>query len=442
MDNKEVDFTLSLKNMNEIPINIYDKNFTFIVNGKKYAVNRFFADLLSPKIRKLHYVDESINEFQISTEDQKYEDHFPDFLNLCLFESKKLDSTLQTEYSNYFLKLGNINEYFKLQPSYSSAITIENAVSLLLKIQEIFDENNDVISIETNTIKEIMSFISEHFDEITRDEKMKINKENLFEILSRENLKVNDEDSLLEFVMYLYENDRSYSNLFSKIIFANVSEKSLEKFINIFSIDDLDSDIWKSICKRLMKADQKSIQSERYLISGKEFKAVEGHEFEGIMRYLTKKTGGNIHDNGTIQISCNSVRSSDFPRNLVDYENDNFYLSNNDEGIFLCFDFKDKKVQLSDYSLKSFNHQKNGTGHLKSWVMEVSNDNENWEEVDRHSDDPTMNEPKKVATFKVSKKLNGFYRFIRLRSTGYCWCPNTYYIYLYFIEFFGKLTES
>ena len=53
------------------------------------------------------------------------------------------------------------------------------------------------------------------------------------------------------------------------------------------------------------------------------------------MRYLSKKTNGNISDNGTIVITSNSIYMSSYqPRNVVDYENDNYYFSN-DEVMFL-----------------------------------------------------------------------------------------------------------
>lgn len=173
-----------------------------------------------------------------------------------------------------------------------------------------------------------------------------------------------------------------------------------------------------------------------------ECKYKEGDAFNGILRHLTNQTGGNIHDNQTIIISSNSINSDCYhPKNLVDFTNNNIYHSKNEKDVKICFDFKDKAIQLSSYSIKSYDTNKDNSGHLKSWVIEVSNDGENWTVVDDHNDDPSLNGPNITKNFQVKKQLNNFYQFVQLRSTGYNWCSsiNYYYIYFYFIDFFGKL---
>lgn len=298
---------------------------------------------------------------------------------------------------------------------------------------------------EVICLKDLISFISEHFEEISNDEKKNLSKESLHSIISSDSLRITNEDSLLDFVVEKYKKDHSYSTLFSDIFFENLSEKSIDKFIQNFCIDDIDSEIWRSICVRLHSTSKNSNNCERYKNKSIEFKAISGQESNGIMRYLTNKTDGNIHQNGTIKITSNSVRNdpSCQPENIVDYEKENYYLSNDDKGVFICFDFKDNRVQLSDYSIKTFCHSPNGTGHLRNWVIEVSNDGKEWKEIDRHSNDATLNGPKITAIFKVSKECNEFYRFIRLRSTGNDWHSSNecYYVYCYFIEFFGKFKE-
>lgn len=54
-------------------------------------------------------------------------------------------------------------------------------------------------------------------------------------------------------------------------------------------------------------------------------------------------------------------------------------------------------VQLSNYSIKTYYYAENG-GHLKSWSIEVSNDENNWEKVDEHTDDKSLNGSFVVAT--------------------------------------------
>ena len=95
---------------------------------------------------------------------------------------------------------------------------------------------------------------------------------------------------------------------------------------------------------------------------------------------------------------------------------------------------------MTNYAIKSHSSRPNYC-HLRNWVIEVSNDNENWETVDYHSNDSRLNGSNITAIFKVNKELSDFYRFIRLRQTGYSW-HSDYYIYFYFIEFFGKIDET
>lgn len=76
------------------------------------------------------------------------------------------------------------------------------------------------------------------------------------------------------------------------------------------------------------------------------------------MCFLTKKkTGGNLHDNGTIEITSNSIISDPYyhPKNLVDYQQTTAYKSSKNTESIVCFDFKDQKIQPTSYSIRSSN---------------------------------------------------------------------------------------
>lgn len=162
------------------------------------------------------------------------------------------------------------------------------------------------------------------------------------------------------------------------------------------------------------------------------------------MHYLTQKTGGNIHNNGTIEITSNSIGCF-HPKFVVDYQNNNYYHSNDIKDGCVCFDFKERRIQLSNYSIKSAGNRQNDN-NLRNWSIEVSNDGQNWEEVDRHSEDSTLNGEELKSIFNVTKEQTSSYRFIRLHQTGYSWNgypqENSYFLSIYSIEFFGKLEEE
>ena len=450
MNHNNTNFALSFNNIQSIPLEKYEKNFTFIVDGEPYFAPRFVADILSPQIRQLHFFDDSVQDFYINTNDSEHKNlngnnYFSEFLQMCNFEEHQLDDTQRELFSTYFLKLCNIKEYFRLTGTQFDTESPAESIEHLVKIEKVLLDNSDEIAYHQANIEKLISNISKKFYELSIEELKKLPFEYLYEIISSDQLVVRDEDWLFDIVLDLYENDSSYSKLFSMILFTNLSTASIDKFIKRFSLDDIDQEIWHSFCKRLLPDENDRDISGRYLQSFKEYTLETGHEFEGIMNHLTKETGGNIHDNGTIEITSNSIDSNFYPKNLVDYKSTNFYQSKEEPNPFICFDFKDRGIQLSGYSIGSGSNDQNDQ-HLRNWVVEVSNDGQNYEEVDRHSDYSGLNGSRLIKTFNVKKTNEEFYRFIRLRSTGYSWdsYPNSnrYRIYFYYIEFFGKLKDK
>lgn len=454
MNNDSIDFALNTKNLKDIPFHKYQKDFVFIVNDKRYETNRYIADLLSPKIRQMHFIDKSIHEYflnnvNFSNDDIEYSeevDFFQDFLNLSTFQNCKIDSEHQKRYMEYFLNLGNIDEYFRIQKDYFHEITIDNAIDSLISIIKITSSVSQDFNDQINPKNEIITYIANHFEDIDKEQIRNLQYEIIEEIISNEYLRLNNEDSLLEFVLSLYSEDHSYSNLFEYIQFSNVSEDSLFSFVDEFEIESINKQIWDSICNRLLPNFSKSIKINtiRYLPDFIEFRYTKGKDFEGIMHHLSEETQNNIHDDGIIEITSNSILSNIYhPKNLVDFHEKNYYHSKDDGGAYVCFDFKDKLVQLSSYSIKSMNNNVHYS-HLKNWVMEVSNDEKTWRIVDSHINDPILDEPGVVVNFAIRKKNIDFHRFIRIRQNGNSWDPRTNHNFIgfYFIEFFGKLIES
>ena len=132
--------------------------------------------------------------------------------------------------------------------------------------------------------------------------------------------------------------------------------------------------------------------------------------------------------------------------NLVDYNNDNYYFSKDVSNSFVCFDFKDKSVKLSSYSIKSHNDGKN-YAHLKNWVIEVSDDAKSWKIIDNQKNCSLLNGSNLVANFKIDKKDDDdgkFYRYVRIRSSGNSWYQygNHSQIYFSLIEFYGQIKSD
>lgn len=452
------DFVLDVSSLKNIPFNKYKNDFTFVVNGKKYQTSRFLADILSPYIRQYHYTDETLTKFTLKLDDyddQNSTDYFSEFLQLLNFEdSNKLDKKRLQYYSEFFYLLGNIDEFFRLQPNIFSNITIENVIDQLLTISDkplIFDNYSE-------PVKYLITFAAHHFEEIDKSRLKTLNIEILNEIFSNSSLQLASEDSLFNFLIDLYQKDSKYSILFEHVIFNNLTDESLFHFTNTIELSDINNDLWHSICYRLLPTkiesfkfyskgtiDTMSKSSQRYIFETIEFERSNDEEFDGIMHFLTNLTRGNIHDNGTIEISSNSISTSDnterHPKFLVDYQSNSYYFSKDNGDAFICFDFKNQFVKLSSYSIK--NNKSSNLAYLKNWVVEVSNNGVEWVVIDRRMDDRTLKGPFLVANFKINgqESDNSFYRFIRLRQTGNSWCDYNKHNHIsaMFIEFYGKI---
>jgi hypothetical protein len=170
---------------------------------------------------------------------------------------------------------------------------------------------------------------------------------------------------------------------------------------------------------------------------------IDGDPLDGIISYLTKKHGGNVHDKGIVTITSKSVDDRYFrvktvgPTRVADFTSGSYFASKNDPGQWVCWDFREMRVRPTHYTIQA--------EYLKSWVVEGSLDGKSWTEIDRQTNNQDFNVYAwKTGSFAVSKPAEC--RFIRLRQTdkrydGYK-RPDGYDILeLYAVEFFGTLSE-
>jgi hypothetical protein len=149
---------------------------------------------------------------------------------------------------------------------------------------------------------------------------------------------------------------------------------------------------------------------------------------------LTKKCGGNVHEQGTVSITASGDAYNKCWQ-VANYGWNNYWYSNTAPNSWICFDFKDKCASLQHYTLKSGSR---GAHYLVQWEIEGSNDGNTWKSLDsRNTRDLCGNFIAK--TYECSKSnLNEFFRFIRMKLTGKdssnCDC-----LMLSNIEFFGTL---
>jgi hypothetical protein len=143
-----------------------------------------------------------------------------------------------------------------------------------------------------------------------------------------------------------------------------------------------------------------------------DFPLKEAKSLKGIISYLTRKHGGNVHDKGIVTITSKSVRNDQSwcaARNVADLTSDSSFLSKNEPGQWICWDFHEMRVRPTHYTIKSW--------FLKSLVVDRSLDGEAWTEIDRQTNNEDFNSDWWVtASFAVAKSAEC--RFIRLTQTG------------------------
>ncbi|KAK8844509.1 hypothetical protein M9Y10_024374 [Tritrichomonas musculus] len=422
-----------------LPFQNYDKDFTFIVNGKEFKASSVFSDILSPKISQIHKNDPTFDRYTINT-------------------------TNRGDFSIFF-KLMNFNE----NPISKSEIpfiieVIENLCNNSISLQ-IEDEptnlsiNNVLTNIQehlkyplfyTQKVQQEIDFISSHFYELIENQKEEIKKLDVYtlkRILENDHLQLNDEDQLLKFINSIYANDNKYSFLYETVIFKNVSCDIIQEFRQIFDYNDLSGNTWISICDRFVEEikfeikDKKRYKSEVRSQKGQIFLPNEHGEFSGIINYLKSQSPNNTEN--VVNVTASSVSSSSCsPVNLINYQSKEQYYSQyqSDQNVWVLFDFKDHQIIPTDYTIRSTNYGgKDSHYHPRNWVLEISNDNVKWDTIDKQIDCPYLNNQFVVHTFKIQHTPRKEVRYIRLRQTGVNWYNNENYLAFDSFEVYGTL---
>jgi hypothetical protein len=163
---------------------------------------------------------------------------------------------------------------------------------------------------------------------------------------------------------------------------------------------------------------------------------------DGLIAFLGRVCRGNPHDRGIISATgtpCDGQACYQ-ARNVTELETDSIFCSRNEANQWLSYDFKDMRVAVTHYFLRS-NGEGVGGSHLRSWVVEGSDDGSGWRELDRRENVDFLNGANRSYGFAIPSVVES--RFIRLRSIGPNWAGNQY-LYVRAFELFGgvRLRDS
>jgi hypothetical protein len=154
---------------------------------------------------------------------------------------------------------------------------------------------------------------------------------------------------------------------------------------------------------------------------------------DGIIAYLTKKHGGNVHEKGIVRLTSKSV--DDDPRsalkNLADLASTVRFWSKNEPDQWVCWDFQRMRVRPTHYTITGF--------YVRSWVLEGSNSGKSWTKLDRQTEIHDAEFGWFTASSRISKPAE--FRLFRLTQTAERAQCNGYDLPLRAVEFFGTLSE-
>lgn len=186
------------------------------------------------------------------------------------------------------------------------------------------------------------------------------------------------------------------------------------------SISQVSRETRKSLTVYAKKSDLDDVKSE--LRTPEETKPTglfvydEANPLDGIIAHLARQYKDPIVKEG-ITVTTNSCDPSSDVSYILDPSAQYGFLSDKIKKTWITLDFRNRRVIPKSYTLRTNNEQVGGR-HLRSWVLEVSNDGKNWHEVDRRKENDVLNSPNATANFTISQAPSGSFRYIRLRQIG------------------------
>jgi hypothetical protein len=246
---------------------------------------------------------------------------------------------------------------------------IDGEMNVSNVIPRLIERNEFELSIH----KEI-EFIASHFYEFSLSSLSKVCFNLISALISHPSLKMKSEDFLYELIISRMNEDFSFFSIFEFVRFEYLSSTTTSDFSSIVCehFELLNVSILSAICVRLNHNISRQTHNSR--LRGIEIVPNVLSPQEGIISYVTRKHGGNVHDHGIVKITSYEPydgSSSDAAKNAADLTADSFFHSKNAPNQWLCYDFGDRRIILTHYSIRSRYNGNMDSYYPKSWVIEI-----------------------------------------------------------------------
>jgi hypothetical protein len=401
---------------------ISEHDFVFIGKSCTLPCTRLQAAFISPYVHALLEIDRTLNSFVIESQRrQKHEQQSFEWL-------RRLVSGLPIDPSgselDEFLEMASFlgNTEILDQVFTDESAILESTVCSLLRHKWAAGRRVD---------REV-EFAANHFHEIDHANLKELDVSILEEIISSPVLHLDNEDSLLDFICSLPSEAQIVLLRYLRIEYLTC--ESMNVLLDCLPDSGLDPFVWYSLCRRLCLPVSPSASGAipRFVRPTLKFPKSQDKPLEGIISYLTKEHGGNVHEKGIVNLTSKSVlnQSGNRLRNVADRANNYGFSSEDEPGQWICWDFGGMRVRPTHYTLWA--------RYLISWVVEGSLDGMRWTEMDRHTGSKDFTASWNRGSFALANSMEC--RFIRLTQTSKNQSGHDQ-LFSGFVEFFGSLSE-
>ena len=322
------------------------KDFCFDVQGARYSCSKEQAAFISDKVINMLTADRTKSVCVVRTADPL----------MCFDFVMRLANGGALDLVEVG---GNLKTLYEIATEIGAGLIISGIFDFVLSQVGVSAHNcleRIKIKKEKNiSIQEEVQFIAMNLDDVMSVHEpthvfRRIGLEEATEVLSHPLRFVKDEDSLVEWLLGC---DKKFKKLFRLVHFKRVSGATMTRFLGAFRMSDLDPAIWANLMKRCTVGGMAS--------SGPVTIDLKEGPLNGVIAYLTKRHGGNVHERGVVNVTASSctVRPTD-PKykldkveNLVDFTDlEGAFYSDDCPNSYFEYDFKDQRLSVTGYTVR------------------------------------------------------------------------------------------
>ena len=439
-----------------------EEDFVFIIGGSEIKMNHIFAEFISPTVAHVHRSDPTVKKIDLTEHLyesglSEYEENIIKTLNdekvlstilkVSQGEHVEIENEIEKNKLQYFSILVGNDELFNLLETLEYDNKKEMSLEELIFELQFYQRINPRFDLEQYHKK--LDYISSRIT--PKDSKFLINlpTDLLYCILNNEHFKHDNEDIVFDIINEHFSkqncNYHQY-NIYEFYEHLKMNELSLNKFESMISklnYSEMTQSLWTQLVDIILASKSTNINSQKSNASQFEYDGNPNHRFEGIIHHLQNNKNDNLHDLGIITVTSKTVYGSNYPKYVIDF-NSNDYFSSSDDLDWLKYDFKDKKIRPTSYSIKT-RHDYDDQNPV-NWCIEVSNtggdNNEEWRIIDSRTGIQSVSKRNQTDTFHIQTQLTDeeSYQYVRFRCTGRT-SHNCDCLAISSLEYFGTLIE-